>query len=73
MMETTISNSCTSIFIPEIQKLEFNIQYIPVLGMNHFGDSRLTTFKRRESSQYFLCRRDYADRVVASFSHQIQS
>ena len=29
-------------------------------------------FKLRESIQYVLCCRDYAERVVDSFDHQIQ-
>ena len=29
-------------------------------------------FKRRESFQYVLCCRDYAEIIVASFSHQIK-
>ena len=48
MMETTFSNFHTSFFIPAIQKLEFHITYVQILGTNHFGDSRLTAFKRRE-------------------------
>ena len=32
-----------------------------------------TVFKRRESFQDFLCRRDYSEKVVASFDNQIQS
>ena len=32
-----------------------------------------TAFKPRELFQDFLCRRDYADRVVASFANQIKS
>ena len=32
-----------------------------------------TAFKRRELFQDLLCRRDYAERVVAGFSNQIQS
>ena len=31
-----------------------------------------TAFKRRELFQYVLCRRDYAERIVASFANQIQ-
>ena len=31
------------------------------------------TFKRRELFQDIICCRDYAERVVASFSNQIQS
>ena len=41
--------------------------------MNDCGDSRWTAFERRESFQDVLCCRDYADTVVASFAHQIQS
>ena len=33
---------------------------------------RCTAFKRHELFQYVLCRRDYAERVVASFANQIQ-
>ena len=73
MMETTIYNFYTSFYIPAIQKLAFHIPRVQILGMNHCGDSRRTAFKRLESFQYVLCRRYYADRVVASFSHQIQS
>ena len=43
-----------------------------ILGLNHCGDSRQTLFKRCKSFQDVLCRCDYAERVVASFSHQIQ-
>ena len=34
---------------------------------------RRTAFKRRELFQDVVCRRDYAERVVASFANQIQS
>ena len=34
---------------------------------------RRTAFKRRELFQDVLCRRDYAERLVASFSNLIQS
>ena len=43
------------------------------MDTNQYGDSRQTVFKRRESFHDVLCRRDYADRVVASFGHKIQS
>ena len=39
---------------------------------NHCGELRRTAFKRRELFQDVLCRRDYAERVVASFANQIQ-
>ena len=41
--------------------------------MNHCGDSRVTEFKLHELFKDVLCRRDYADRVVAKFPLQIKS
>ena len=72
MMETTISNFHTSLYIPEIQELAFHIPHVQILGTTHCGDSRPTAFKRRELFQDVPCRRDYSERVVASFAHQIQ-
>ena len=43
------------------------------LEINHCGELRRTAFKRRELFQDVLCRRDYAERVVASFANQIRS
>ena len=37
------------------------------------GDSRQTEFKRRKQFKDVLCLHDYAESVVASFPHQIQS
>ena len=71
-METNVYNFHTSFYIPEIQKLEFHIPHVQIVGTNHSGDSRQTSFKRRESFQDVLYRRDYAERVVASFSNKIQ-
>ena len=73
MMETTISNFHTSLYIPEIQKLAFRIPYVKILGTNHCVDSYRNAFKRCKSFQNMLCRRDYSERVVASFFHQMQS
>ena len=73
MMEKTISNFHTSFHIPEIHKLEFHIPHVQVLGTNHCGYSHRTALKRREYFQDVLYRRDYADRVVSIFAHQIQS
>ena len=72
-METTISNSRTSFYIPEIKKLAFHFPHLQILSKNHCGDSHRTTFKRRESFQDVLCCRDYSERIVASYAHQIQS
>ena len=67
MMETSISDFHTSFYIPAIHKLAFHLPHVHILGTNHCGAMRCTLF------QDFLCRRDYAERVIASFAHQIQS
>ena len=73
MTETTIYDFHTSFYIPAIQKLAFHLPHVRILGKNHCGEMRRAAFKRHELFQDVLCRRDYADRVVASFSNQIQS
>ena len=72
MVETTISYFYTSFYIPAIQKLVFHILHVQILGTNHFGDSCKTTLKLRKSFQDVICRCDYAEKVVTSFSHQIK-
>ena len=73
MMDTTIHDFHTSFYIPAIQKLAFHIPHVRILGTSHCGEMQRTAFKRRESFQDVLCRRDYSERVVASFNNQIQS
>ena len=72
-METTISDFRTSFYIPAIQKLAFHLPYVHILGTNNSSEMRHTAFKRRALFQDVLCRRDYAERVVSSFSNKIQS
>ena len=71
-METKIYDFHTSFYIPAIQKLDFHLPHVRILGTNHCGEIRCTAFKLRELFQDVLCRRDYAERVVASFANQIQ-
>ena len=71
-METTISNFHTIFYIPAIQKLAFHLPHVRILGTNHCGELRRTAFKRRELFQDVLCHREYVERVVESFSNQIQ-
>ena len=73
MMETTIYDYHTSFYIPAIQKLDFHLPHVRILGTNHYGEIRRTAFKQRESFQDVICRRDYAERLVASFYNKIQS
>ena len=73
MTETTISDFCTSLYIPAIQKLAFHVPHVRILGTNHCGSMRRTAFKRGELFQDVLCCCDYAERLVARFDNQIQS
>ena len=73
MMETKISGFRTSFYIPAIQKLVFHLPHVRILDTNHYGEMRRTAFKRRELFQDVLCRRDYAEGLVANFDNQIQS
>ena len=73
MMETTIFDFHASLYTPAIQKLVFHLPHLRILGTNHYGEMRHRVFKRRELFQDVLCRRYYAERVVASFAHQIPS
>ena len=73
MMATEISDFHTSFYIPAIQKLAFHLPHVQILGTNHCGTMRRTASKRRELFQDVICPRDYYERVVASFSHQIKS
>ena len=61
-----------SFYIPAIQKLYFQLPHVHILSTNHCGDLRHTAFKLHELFQYILCFRDYSERVVAIFAHQIQ-
>ena len=72
MMETTISNFHTSFYIPAIQKLAFHLPHRRILGTNHCNELRRTVFKRHELFQDVICCRNSSERVVASFSNQIE-
>ena len=70
---TKISKFHTRYYIPAIQKLDFNVPNVRILGTNHCGKMRRTAFKGTELFQDVICRCDYADRLVARFANQIQS
>ena len=53
--------------------MAFHLPHVRILGTNHCGEMQRTSFKQRELFQDVLCRRDYAERVLASFANQIQS
>ena len=71
MMETFIAGFHTSFYIKEIKKLAFHLPHVHILGTNHCGKSRRKAFKCCKEYQDVLCSRDYAEIVVAIYSHQI--
>ena len=71
--ETNISDFHIIFYISDTQRLAFHLPYVLILGTNHCGELRRTAFKRRELFHDVLFRRDYDERVVAIFAHQIQS
>ena len=73
LRETKISDFHTRFYILAIQKLAFHLPNVRILGTNHRGEMRRTAFKRRKLFQYVICRSDYTERVVASFSNQKES
>ena len=70
-METTISGFRTIFYILSIQNLAFHLSHLRILVTNHWGEIQHIAFKRRELFQDVLCSRDYSERVVARFDHQI--
>ena len=47
--------------------------HITIIGTFNCGNTRPDAFKNSGYFQYVLCPNDYEERVLASFSHQIQS
>ena len=73
VMEATISDFHTCFYIPDIQYLAFHLPRVRILGTNHCGEMQRTAFKRRKLFQDVICSCYYDDRVVSSFSNQINS
>ena len=73
MMKRSIADFHTSFYIPEMQDLAFKLPHLRILGTNHCGNTRREAFKLCTAKQdVFFCR-DYSERVVFSFAHQLQS
>ena len=71
IMKTSIADFHTSLYIPEIKKLEFHLPHVSILGTNFCGNIRHEAFTRCIENQYVLCCSVYYDRLIASFSHKI--
>ena len=73
LMEKSVAGFHTSFYIPAIKNLVFHISCKRILRNNHCGNTRCEAFTRRSIKKYVLCHHDYAEKVVASFSHKIHS
>ena len=73
MMETPIADFHTSFYILEIQKIALHFPCVRIIGTNHCGNTLRKEFKHCSENPDVLCHRDYAERVVISFAHHIQS
>ena len=69
MTEIYINDFNKNFYIPEIKNPEFHLPPARILGYNHCVDTLCKEFKRRRRNQDVFCRYDYAERVLASFSH----
>ena len=72
-MESSIVEFHQDFYIHAIYNFEYHLPYVRIIGTHHCGNTRQEAFKRSSVFQYVLFHHDYAERVVASFSHQIQS
>ena len=71
MMETSISYFHASFYIPLVQKVEFHLPHICILGTHHCDNTRHEASKCCRAFQDVLCSRDYFNKVVSSFAQQI--
>ena len=73
MIETKISSFHTSFYIAAIQELSFHLPHVRILGTNRCFEIRCTALKSCQLFLDVICCSDYAERLVASFYHKIQS
>ena len=57
-------------YVPALRKLAYHRPHTRILGKDHCGALRLAAYKRKPSVR---TRRDYAERLAAAFSLEIQS
>ena len=72
-LETLISEFHNKYYNPSILKLEFHFPHVRILGTHHCGKERCEAFKCRRKQHDVVCRNNYAERIVSSSAHQIQS
>ena len=73
MMEKSIVDFHQKFYIPAIYKLSLNLPHVKIILNNHCGNTLIEAFMCHSTYQYVFWHRYYAERVVASFTQQIQS
>ena len=73
LLETSINFFHEENHILEIKKLEFHLPHVRILRTHHRGKERREAFNPWRNLHDILCPHDYAERLVSSFAHQIQS
>ena len=60
-MESSIVDFHQYFYIPEIQKLTFNLRHVSIVVMHHSGNTLQEAFKYRSDFQYVLFHWDYEE------------
>ena len=55
-----------------MQNIVVQLPHVHTIGTNYCDNTRRESFKGFSTKQDVLCHRDYDERAVASFAHQIQ-
>ena len=66
-MDAFIYDFHTSLCIPSIQNLAFQLLHIRILGTHHSGNILREAFKCRTDFQYLFCCHDYAEQLLDNF------
>ena len=65
MMETSISDFHTSLYILEIKNLVFHLPHVRIIWTNHCNNTLREAFKILIANQDVFFHSDYSERVVA--------
>ena len=73
LLENLISEFNDKYNSTEIKKLAFHLPHVCILGTHYCVKECHAAFKCRRKQYDVLCRCDYSECIVSSFSYQIQS
>ena len=73
LLETSLTEFHGKLYIPPIQKLAFYFPRVNIIGTHHYRKELLDALKLQDKLHDVLFWCGYAEWVVYSFAHQIQS